>query len=85
MCILGWKKIGIEIKGIKTIIIVLSFLTIVGGGLFYWYEWRPNQIKQRCSAEARFDTRATLEFDDIKRQEFINRYYEDCLMRFGLK
>jgi len=63
---------------------VVIILLIIGF-TFYWYEWRPSQIKQRCSAEARFDIRAALENDDNKRQEFINMYYEDCLMRFGLK
>jgi len=60
-------------------------IALLIGGAFYWYKWRPSQIRQRCSAEARFDIRATLENDDYKRQEFINSYYEDCLMRFGLK
>jgi hypothetical protein len=63
------------------IILILA----VGGGLFYWYEYRPTEIKQVCSAEARFDQRAFKESDDTKRQAFINMYYDDCLMRFGLK
>ena len=70
----NWFKIG-----------VLIILLLVVGGAFYWYGWRPYQIKQRCYAEAEFDRRAVLEFDDIKRQEFINMYYENCLMRFGLE
>ncbi len=63
----------------KVLIVVLI------AGLFYWYEWRPTKIKENCSSEARFDMRAIGESDDIKRQEFINMYYNDCLMRFGLK
>lgn len=60
-------------------------LILLIGSAFYWFQWRPSQIKQRCYAEAEFDKRADLELDDTKRQEFINAYYEDCLMRFGLK
>ena len=71
-----------KIKQYKFIILIVI---IILGFAFYWYEWRPSKIKQQCSAEARFDRRTTLELDDIKRQEFINTYYEDCLMRFGLK
>jgi predicted negative regulator of RcsB-dependent stress response len=54
---------------------------------FYWYEWRPTQVKQRCSAEARFSGGALdrLARSDIENQKFINDYYNDCLMRFGLK
>jgi hypothetical protein len=70
---------------IKIILPLSIILLVILGFAFYWYSWRPTKIKQRCSAEARFDRRATLEPDDIKRQEFINTYYEDCLMRFGLK
>jgi hypothetical protein len=75
-----------KITNLTIAILIVGILTLLIGALtFYWYEWRPTQIKQRCSADARFDRRATLELDDIKRQEFINTYYEDCLMRFGLK
>lgn len=66
-----------------TTIALIAFFII--GGAFYRYEYRPSKIKQRCSAEARFDQRAIGEGNDIKRQEFIDTYYNDCLMRFGLK
>lgn len=69
-------------KTYTTIILVIIFIV---GFAFYWYEYRPSQIKQQCSAEARLDQRATIESDDVKRQNFINMYYDDCLMRFGLK
>ena len=64
---------------------LLIIIIIVISGAFYWYEWRPTKIKERCSTEAHFDMRAVLELDDNKRQEFINNYYDDCLMRFGLE
>ena len=64
-------------------IIVLIVLALCF--LFYWYEYRPTKIKERCSADAHFDFRAVGELDDVKRQNFINEYYNDCLMRFGLK
>lgn len=65
-------------------IIAIIALCVVGVA-FYWYEYRPSKIKQQCSTEARFDQGAIGEFNDVKRQEFINMYYDDCLMRFGLK
>lgn len=64
---------------------LLLLVVIIGTVAFYWYEWRPMKIKGKCSAEARFDKRAILENNDQKRQEFINGYYDDCLIRFGLK
>ena len=65
--------------------IIILALVVILGIAFYWYEYRPSQLKQQCSAEARMDSRAISESDDIKRQEFINRYYDDCLIRWGLK
>lgn len=72
-------------KGFAPIAIVLITLFIIIAMLFYWYEYRPTKIKERCSAEAHFDLRAISESSDAKRQEFIEIYYNDCLMRFGLK
>jgi hypothetical protein len=64
---------------------LVALLIIVGALAFYWFSYRPMQFKQMCFAEAEFDRRATNELDNTKRQEFINMYYDDCLMRFGLK
>ena len=69
----------------KSKIILVVIVVALLGGVFYWFQWRPTKIKERCSAEAHFDIRAISESDDNKRQEFINTYYNDCLMRFGLK
>lgn len=63
------------------VVLVIAVLALA----FYWYEWKPTKIRQSCSAEAHFDTRAISEPDYNKRQEFINSYYKDCLIRFGLK
>lgn len=64
---------------------VAVVLLLVAGFAFYWHEWRPAQIKQKCYAEAEFDKRAVLEMDDQKRSDFINMYYQGCLRRFGLE
>lgn len=71
-------------KGFVPIAIILITLFIIAM-LFYWYEYRPTKIKERCSTDAHFDLRAISESSDAKRQEFIEMYYNDCLMRFGLK
>lgn len=70
----NWFKIGL-----------LAILIIFVASAFYWYSYRPTQIKERCSAEARMGLRILAEANDDKRQEMINNYYDDCLMRFGLK
>jgi len=43
----------------------------VGGGLFYWYEWRPSQIRKRCASESA--------------NAFFGKLYEACLNKNGLK
>ncbi len=64
---------------------VMAVLLLIAGFAFYWYEWRPNKIRERCYAEAEFDKRAVLEMDDQKRSDFIETYYKNCQMRFGLE
>ncbi len=54
---------------------ILVILTISVIGAFYWYGWRPTQIKKSCSIAAR-----NFGSDLISQTK-----YENCLMRFGLK
>ncbi len=63
---------------------LIALLIIAGISAFDWYEYRPTKIKEKCSAEARFDKRADFLIGD-EYEKFINNYYDDCLMRFGLK
>lgn len=42
------NKIMEKIKEYKGIIILIL---IVLAGAFYWYEWRPAQIREKCQAE----------------------------------
>ncbi len=63
---------------------LMALLIIAGISAFYWYEYRPTKIKEKCSAEARFDRRADSLIGD-EYEKFIINYYDDCLMRFGLK
>jgi len=54
--------------------ITVSFLIIVGA--FYWYEWRPAQIKKECFNQGiNFGSTSTNELDE---------YYKNCLRRNGL-
>ncbi|KKU81028.1 MAG: hypothetical protein UY07_C0027G0009 [Parcubacteria group bacterium GW2011_GWA1_47_8] len=58
-----------KIKEYKGIIILIL---VVLGGAFYWYEWRPTQIRKDC-----FNT--SQDFSD--KQEF----YKNCVMGNGLE
>ena len=63
---------------------IIILLVITLGSAFYWYEWRPSKTRERCYAEAEFDRRSSLEFNDEVRNKFIDDYYRGCLKRFGL-
>lgn len=72
-------------NALKIVIILCACIFVIGASLFYWYEWRPINIKERCYAEAEFDQASLNQSDDILRNILINRYYEKCLKRFGIK
>jgi hypothetical protein len=56
-----------KLKEYKYIILILFFIL---GFAFYWYEWRPTQIKKKC-----FDVAVMGNFD---------KNYQACLLDNGL-
>ncbi len=76
-------------------IIILSLVVlIIASGLFYWYQWRPSEIRKICSEES--VNKAESEVNKYikalvpkKADEEINQkktnYYQDCLTKHGLK
>jgi len=53
---------------------LLAILVVSVASAFYLFEYRPTKIKERCFADAH-----------LAKNTIINAYYNDCLMRFGLK
>lgn len=68
-------------QSIVTICFTLLIILSVG---FYWFQYRPSQIKSRCTAEAEFDTNILSISDAQARYKAIDDYYKLCLHRFGL-
>lgn len=62
------------------IILFISVVILVAGFLFYWYEYRPNNIRKECSSEGL----SGLELLANKYQIFNKDRYESCLHRNGL-
>lgn len=66
-------------------IIVIVFVLILIGGTFYWFQWRPAQIRKECGQRKNFcivnyddnDTYKCLILEQIR--------YRDCLMSNGLE
>ena len=62
------------------IILILVILGLVGGW-FYWYQWRPVQIRKECLEEVnkRIDEPGEI---SVKKAENV---YGFCLMEHGMK
>ena len=60
----NWFKVAI-------IFIIITAVT----GLFYWYEWRPNQIRKNCAIETEKSVLLSKLHDNL---------YNQCLRENGL-
>lgn len=58
------------------IIIILTLIIL--GFTFYWYEWRPSQIRKECAEKA-------LIFSSDYEVEHYTAVYNGCLHEKGLK
>jgi len=59
--------------------IFLIFLTLgIAGFAFYWYEWRPTQIRKKCFKEV-----ISIEMGGLSQKEF-NFEFQRCLHAKGL-
>ncbi len=71
-----------KIEEYKFIIVLAPIVLVVA---FYWYEWRPSQIKKECYkvAEVKANVNAFLlhEYDVKKESDY---YYKNCLIEKGL-
>lgn len=65
----NWFKIGL-----------LSFLVISIGSAFYWYEWRPSQIRIKCWEKIK-PIASELNLSTIDAERILNM----CLTGKGLK
>jgi predicted negative regulator of RcsB-dependent stress response len=63
----NWFKVGL-----------LIFLIISIGGAFYWYEWRPSEIRKECVTWAKPSAKLLTSVNDF--QILVNI----CLQQYGL-
>lgn len=79
------KQIAKKVNDWKIFLLVIFII----GGVFYWYEWRPNQlakeeieIRKRCANRAYTPTLTGLpSFSQSQKEAF----YIECLRKNGLK
>jgi len=58
--------------------VILMVISLIGA--FYWYEWRPSEIRKFCSAMTRQEASR---MDSITNEQW-NFYYITCLQAKGL-
>lgn len=63
-------------------IIIITFLIL--GFSFYWFQYRPSEIKSRCLSEAEFNMNISTIENAQARYKATDDYYQLCLHRFGL-
>lgn len=76
----------------KNVLLTIVGVAIIAGGLFYWFQWRPSEIRKECSkialdgaikehkSDYPYETRT-----GIYSNKAYNSYYDICLQRKGLK
>lgn len=65
----------------KQIMIILTLSIAILAIAFYWYEWRPTQIRKNC-----FDSIITNPFEtELEQRNDFELQYQDCLKMNGLE
>lgn len=68
-------------KLLSIILAVVVLICVIGLGLLYWFEYRPSDIRDLCTEEARVNARPKPPWDQTKRRA---RSYDECLHENGL-
>ena len=61
----------------------IIFILIIIGGAFYWFQWRPSQIRKECFQEVLRDVGGNI--DVIGTSGVFQNRYNACLAKNGLE
>lgn len=67
----------------KLSLLIIIMILSISSFLFYWFQWRPSNIRMSCSEEALNsfkDVRPAADTDLYR-----NNFYRECLTTHGLK
>jgi len=66
------------LEGLKApLIIFIACAVLIGGGLFYWYEYRPGMVRKACSEFAEKESGRDLFVYEI--------IYRHCVRKNGME
>lgn len=64
---------------IKIILPISIILLVILGFAFYWFQWRPSEIRKECSRQSLIESGA------ISQSSNYSFFYELCLKEHGLE
>lgn len=66
----------------KVIVLICVILSVIGLSLYYWYEYRPSDIRAICEEEKKMNSRPHPPWEQTKRRV---RTYQQCLEENGIE
>lgn len=72
-------------KYLSKIIIAIIVLGLIGGW-FYWFQWRPSEIRKNCAEDVKSLDHNVLndKYGKVKKSDYYNDMYRNCLHINGL-
>jgi hypothetical protein len=67
------------------LIIILFSITVLLICVFYWFQWRPSQVRKNCIGEAEKEQNWTGSAWTLIEEGEKNNFYRLCLVKNGLK
>ena len=69
----------------KTIAILSILIIFILGAIFYWFQWRPTQIRKNCYNSAIKNPFKNPNATELERRSKLDFIYQNCLKMNGLK
>lgn len=73
----------------KSKIILIVVILAVLGGAFYWFQWRPSEIRKECAKSSELSGFTGLGLSkylpENQKQEIVESEYKNCLREHGLE
>ena len=72
----------------RKIILIIILLVLIICGAFYWYSWRPAQIRKGCNDSAfnsSMESTDESSYTQSGRMDLKDKFYKDCLRTYGLE
>lgn len=62
-----------------------TLIVILAAGAFYWFQWRPSQVRKACHTDALVRAKKKVKSKDLYIRKDYVFYYQQCLHKEGFK